>query len=227
MQRLLITATCLLVGFSCFSQTNRQVLSKSGAVRPNYREFFPKGYVVMDSTFGDMNKDGVADAVLVLQTVAESQSTEFYTNDDDDRYLLVVLKEPNGWRLVDSSSEVIECKGCGGVYGDPYEGISISPKGVLDIRHYGGSNWRWSSLLRYRYQKDGCYLIGEQEDFYFVMKQCHEDEYAGRNFKEVNYLTGERIRKKTSDDCEVLLDKKDKIPVKKLSRLSGRLNKTN
>jgi hypothetical protein len=36
------------------------------------------------------------------------------------------------------------------VFGEPFEGITIK-NGYFSIEHYGGSNWRWTRIITFKY----------------------------------------------------------------------------
>ncbi len=44
------------------------------------------------------------------------------------------------------------CKGCGGVLGDPYVSMAIKD-GFFSVEHYGGSNWRWTDIATFKFDK--------------------------------------------------------------------------
>jgi len=113
------------------------------------------------------------------------------------------------------------CKRCGGAFGDPFNDISITA-GVLTVDHFGGSNWKWSFNHKFRYQNDDFYLIGKTSNSYFGGHDCDKlNDFASTNFEDINYITGDRTRKKISDDCKLLLDKKDKIKTTPLKNMSA------
>ena len=76
---------------------------------------------------------------------------------------------------------------CGGIFGDPYVGISFK-ENVITINHYGGSAWRWTSNFTFRFQNNLWELIGILQDSYFNAEDCNGKGVgtSGRNLKEVN-----------------------------------------
>ena len=107
--------------------------------------YIPKDYSILDSAQGDLNGDGYKDWVLILKSKYE----EF--NTDTTRPLLLLLGTKRGvYTLFAKNDSVVLCKGCGGVFGDPYEGITVK-KGYFEIHHYGGSNWRWTRNISFKY----------------------------------------------------------------------------
>lgn len=107
--------------------------------------FVPSEYDILDSATADINKDGINDWVLVLKNKMENDSTE------QVRPLLLLQGTKQGsftcWARNDS---VVYCKVCGGIYGDPYAGLTVK-QGSFTVEHYGGSNWRWTRNITFTY----------------------------------------------------------------------------
>lgn len=110
-----------------------------------YRSFIPKGFSLLDSASGDLNKDVHKDLVLVLRNDSED------LNKDTTRPLLLLAGKGNGlYQLIDRNDHVVLCAGCGGVFGDPYQGITIK-SGYFSVEHYGGSSWRWTRIITFKW----------------------------------------------------------------------------
>src|ERR1700748_1748297 len=102
------------------------------------KSFIPPNFTLLDSASGDINLDGVNDLVLILRDTVEKM------NPDANRPLLLLQGNSNGlYKLVGRNDNVVLCKNCGGIHGDPYEGITIK-KGYFSIEHMGGTSWRWT-----------------------------------------------------------------------------------
>lgn len=107
--------------------------------------FIPKGYTILDSVSGDMNKDGLRDYAIILSNNAEKE------NPDTTRPLLLLFQTPQHEFLLHARNDhVVLCQSCGGVFGDPLDGIFIE-NGLLKIHHYGGSSWRWARDIEFTY----------------------------------------------------------------------------
>jgi hypothetical protein len=110
-----------------------------------FQNFIPANYSLLDSASGDWNKDGYKDLVLILKNDAEEQ------NPDTTRPLLLLAGTADGgYTLLARNDSVVLCKGCGGVFGDPYTGVVIK-NGYLSLEHYGGSSWRWTRVITFRF----------------------------------------------------------------------------
>lgn len=217
---------CVVVLLSCtesFSQS--RVLSKIPLTGVSPRLFIPAGYDTLQTAEGDLNKDGIADFAMVLQSDKERDASLDEEGIDVDslpkRILVVLLKKNDVYQLAAKTDKAILCKYCGGIFGEPFDGIWID-KGILQLHHYGGSAWRWSYTHKFRYQQNNLYLIGETTLSYWNVENCEKlDEFAGTEYMDINYVTGQYEQKKVSaEGCKLLINKKGKKPVKPLKKLS-------
>lgn len=112
-------------------------------------EFFDKSkYTVLDSATGDLNLDEFPDKLLILKSKDEGTLTEVA------RPLLLLSGKADGsFVLAARNDSVVLCADCGGVFGDPYSGITIK-NGYFSIEHYGGSSWRWTRIITFKYSKE-------------------------------------------------------------------------
>jgi len=186
--------------------------------------FMPAGYEELDGgrATGDLNRDGRPDLALVVGAKNEAQDTT--EAGPPPRRLLVLLAVPGGgYRLAAASSQAVLCRGCGGVYGDPFAGIDIQ-KGVLTLDHYGGSNWRWNITGKFRWQQDGFYLIGRtHQQSWIVGDECPGPAgfRAGDELLDENLLTGAFEARRVSRDCQVLENRKGRRTVRPLQALAA------
>jgi hypothetical protein len=99
----------------------------------------------------DLNNDGRKDYVLVFErATAEGDQAEM---PERQRPLLILISDKDG-KLTEAkrNEEIVYCSSCGGVFGDPFEGITVGP-GTFTVNHYGGSNWRWTNAAKFNYSR--------------------------------------------------------------------------
>ena len=128
------------------------------------RPFVLKGYEMLDYITGDLNGDKRMDAILVLRVSGEDTSFA----DDIIRPAMLLIRQPNGKLKIEKRNDkMIMCAHCGGVFGDPYAGITIKNKGFV-LNFYGGSNDRWSYEYSFAYdtQKKTWVLTHEKDENY-------------------------------------------------------------
>ena len=98
----------------------------------------------------DLNGDGTKDFVLVLEDTSEIADDN---GDQGKRRLLIVTRQADGkLALAARNDKAIFCRTCGGIFGDPFEGVEVGPK-TLTVHHYGGSAWRWSNAYKFNYSR--------------------------------------------------------------------------
>lgn len=131
----LLLFLCFFIVFGFFFKINAQTLEK----------FIPKGYTLLDSASGDLNKDGIKDVVLILKNHLEDIKS------DTTRPLLILHGTKSGnYILATKNEHAVLCFGCGGVFGDPYSNLVII-NNYFSIEHYGGSSWRWTRIITFKY----------------------------------------------------------------------------
>jgi hypothetical protein len=102
-------------------------------------------YTVLDSKIGDINLDAYPDKVVILKSKSEGIATNL------PRPLLLFVGQPDkSFKLQARNNSVVLTADDGGVHGDPYGAIMIK-KGYFSIEHYGGSAWRWTRIITFKY----------------------------------------------------------------------------
>jgi hypothetical protein len=140
----LFTFTIALICFLTISAQEKD-LTKPPA---GSAAFIPPGYEVHDFETGDLNGDGRKDVALVLKLKNE----DTLEMGEAQRPLLLLTRGANGkLKQAVRCDSLILCRQCGGVFGDPYEGITIS-KNSITVNFYGGSGWRWGIEYIFKYE---------------------------------------------------------------------------
>jgi hypothetical protein len=183
-------------------------LPKTGAT---VNAFVPSSHKIIQEATGDLNKDGIPDAVLVLKDKKEEKENS--DADEVPRLLVIIfgVKE-GGYTLSAMSEDAILCKTCGGVFGDPFADLKIA-RGTLVIDHYGGSSDRWGFTHRWRFQDGDWYLIG-------LASRTENNLRGNYEAKDTNLITGDCIIEKKSASGKVKITR-TKVPMKPLSKLSN------
>lgn len=146
---------------------------------------------------GDLNKDSISDIAAVIEESIDDADVA------PSRALLIAFGSSNGSYTLSIIADRIVLKADeGGVFGDPFEDLSIDRGSVL-VSDYGGSNWRWYNKFRFRFQDEDWYLIGATMGEYF--NGTHTQENADE--EDYNLLTGDYIIQRTDENGEVILEK--------------------
>jgi len=162
-------------------------------------DFIPVGWIVLDSAYGDLNKDGLKDAAIVLQ---HKDSVAIVKDEEDTaltqpRILLILFKNAgdNGYQLTEQSNSFI-LNHDNASMDDPYQELSIN-KDVLEVKFYVfynmGSWYIINASYKFRYFHREFVLIGADNSSFH--RATHDYEYYSYNF-----LTKKRILIKGNDN---------------------------
>ena len=100
---------------------------------------------------GDLNGDGREEFILVLEKENPGKDQDDFPV--NQRPLLILLRGADGKLTSAKRNErIIMCSRCGGVWGDPFEGVVVGPN-TFSVEHYGGSNWRWTYSYKFNYSR--------------------------------------------------------------------------
>lgn len=132
------------------SKAKVEMEKEVSSAKMNLDQFVPEGFSILDTTKGNLNLDEFPDYALVLKNNKEDEENgaEFVRP-----LLLIAGNADRSLTLAARNDRVVFCKICGGVFGDPFDGIIIK-NGFISVEHYGGSNWRWTRIITFRYSKE-------------------------------------------------------------------------
>ncbi|EAZ79295.1 hypothetical protein [Algoriphagus machipongonensis] len=123
--------------------------------------FIPKGYAEFEKYFGDLNKDGLEDCVLIIK---KSDTANIVTNrfdkkvDRNRRGIVVLFKNEKGYELADKNYNCFSSENeDGGVYFPPELWIKIENEKLYI--HYGHGRYGYWEYT-FRYQNSNFELIG-------------------------------------------------------------------
>jgi len=142
--RALIFFSLLVSGMAVLAQTSD--VNVPDEVKP----FIESGSAAETVEKGDLNGDGRPDYILVYAKPPKPDDT---FDDDDLRTTVVLIRDAAGKLSAAAANDAAAfCRSCGGVLGDPFQGVKI--KGTsFTIMNYGGSSDRWSNEYTFSYSK--------------------------------------------------------------------------
>lgn len=179
--------------------------------------FVPKGYVLFDTIYGDLNKDGLKDCILVIKGTDKANfvQDEYRGTLDRNRRGIIVLFRKNDYyetavkNYTCFSSENEE----GGVYFPPELYVEIK-KGILCVNYSHGRYGYWE--YKFRFQNGDFELIGYDSTDGAVIINAD---------KSINFLTKKKLeRVNTNNESEggdeIFKETWSKVNISKLIKLS-------
>ena len=138
-----------LVATSALGQDHKRI--EPDELPAELKPFVEKGTLPIFFDTADLNVDGRADYILVLEKQKANASDPDI--EDGQRPLLVIVQSSDGkLQSVKRNEKAVYCSTCGGVMGDPFDSVRVE-KGAFTVVLYGGSSWRWGSEYRFGYSR--------------------------------------------------------------------------
>ena len=148
--------------------------------------FAPRGWTVEKTVSGDLNRDKIADAALVLVENTPAKDVDGIPT-ARRRALVVALREGKGWHRVGFHNSLLLGTHDGGAfYGTMETPVNVSiAKGVLQVNQDSGSREVTETTHKFRLDKrtQRFYLIGAE-------KIDRDRAMGGARSVSTNYLTG-------------------------------------
>ena len=135
------------------NKKNEQKKKITSGFSDDLSSFIPKNYAILDTASGDLNLDAVEDKIVVLNKKGEDTLSNYGIHTEKRPLLILIRDKNNKLHLSKRNDNTVYCVDCGGVMGDPFTGITIK-NGYFSIEHYGGSGWRWTRIITYKFEKD-------------------------------------------------------------------------
>jgi hypothetical protein len=162
--KVLLTALSLLFANLCYCQNfTYPTIHEIGKT---LHDFYPPGWILLDSAMGDLNNDRLTDAVLILQymdSVTLQKDGEMINT--QPRIMLILFKgSDGGFTLKERTNSFILSHDHPNM-DDPYQDIQIE-KGVIKIQFklfYSAGGWKSTSgLYKFRWNSNDFSLIGAE-----------------------------------------------------------------
>jgi hypothetical protein len=118
--------------------------------------FIPENYAILDTASGDLNLDTYPDMILILKKHGEDSTSDVVEHPEKRPLLILLGQQDKSYKLAARCDNAVYCVDCGGMMGDPFQEIVIK-KGFFSIEHYGGSSWRWTRTVTFKYADDDNY----------------------------------------------------------------------
>jgi len=169
LRRLSILAFCLVSMLSMSAAAQNDEIKIPNDVRP----FIQKGLIAIALETGDLNADGRKDHILVVSEPVDENAA--WEEGAGERSVMILVREPGGeLRLAGRNDLVVLCRNCGGVFGDPFAGVSIRGSSFT-VNNYGGSNDRWSYSYTFAYsRRDSTWqLVRVEDDSFYALDPKH------------------------------------------------------
>lgn len=204
-----IAVLMMLLSEAAFSSTG---------IKKEIPKFIPKGYVLFDTVFGDLNKDGLEDCVIIIKGTKKKNFVEYHDEivDRNRRGVLVLFNKDGHYELAVKNYNCFSSENeDGGVYFPPELSLEIS-KGNLYFQYGHGRYGYW--YYTFRYHDSDLELIG------FDIGDMRGPIMETRT--SINYLTKTKIVEENinedaeNEDQEVFKKTETKIKASKLYRLS-------
>ncbi|MGL2966754.1 hypothetical protein [Flavobacterium sp. XGLA_31] len=177
----LLSFTMLVITLSVWAQSKKEAA------------FIPKGYVLFEKIYGDLNNDHLTDCILIIKA---TDKTQIVTNDYDQivdrnrRGLIVLLNQKGNYQAALKNYNCFASENeDGGVYMPPELSLEIK-KGKLYI-HYGHGRygyWRYT----FKFNHSDFDLIGYDAGY----RSSFESDYVTFDETSINFITKKKQIKK-------------------------------
>lgn len=198
---------------SCFYSL---AVTAQGIQKLTVDSFLPKGYVLLEKIYGDLNKDSINDCVLLIKGTDKTKiisGTDSKPIDRNRRGIIILFKKNNGYEIDTKNYKCFSSENeDGGIYFAPELSIEIK-KGNLNILYGHGRYGFWSYTIRY--QNNNFDLIGYDNN------ECLSG--VTKSIVSINFSTKIKIEKvniNSAVEGEKPKVIKEKIKINKLLTLS-------
>ena len=140
-----------IVSWLCLSAVMTVAQENELKIPADVMPFVEAGTKAIAIEKADLNGDGREDFILVLEKEQPAKDADDFPI--GQRPLLILLRGADGKLTVAKrNNRIVMCSQCGGVFGDPFEGV-IAGRNTFSVEHYGGSSWRWKYSYKFNYSR--------------------------------------------------------------------------
>lgn len=187
--------------------------------RKTPEDFIPKGYVVFDTIYGDLDKDNTEDCVLIIKGTDKSKIIEHEYRgrlDRNRRGIIVLFNKNDNYELASKNYDCFSSENEeGGVYFAPELSVEID-KAKLHVSYGHGRYGYWS--YTFRFQNNDFELIGYDSSYNRGPVVITETSI---NFLTKTKIVKENMNKDAETDGDEIFEKTvTKIKRSKLIKLS-------
>lgn len=139
--------------------------------------FVEAGSIPIALEKADLDRDGRSDWLLVLEYARPRIDHKNGFEEEGPRALLLLRRGADG-RLVMAArnDHVVYCRGCGGMMGDPFQGLEAAA-GRFTVTNAGGSRYRWSRAFSFAWsRRDSAWQLLRVEDGSFDIHDPQQRE---------------------------------------------------
>lgn len=191
---MILTTLLFLFSFLPAQTENYLKADKLPREAAQVQAFVPAGWQLEQQIEGDLNRDALADAALVLVEKLPPKADKD-NPPERNRALVILFKTPAGqWQRAAVGNRVLLCTRCGGAFFGVVEApveVSIA-NGVVIVNQEFGSRNLTRQTLRFRYEP-------ASQKMALIGLDLHDaDRVTGTIVEEsTNFLTGVKVRKQT------------------------------
>ncbi len=126
--------------------------SANSASGDNLEAFLPAGASILSSATGDLNGDGRLDAVIVVDP---ARADDEFSGNGPARIMMLLTRDTSGaLRKAAQNDKVVPCADCGGMFGDPFQFVSVE-NGVITVVNEGGAGAYWADEFVFKFVPEG------------------------------------------------------------------------
>ena len=186
-------SSCLFLAVCFFLSTALPAAEVPLALPPAAQSHLPKGWKVLEMSFGDLNADGRPDLVFVREEADPKKIIKQLPANDgvrnyNPRVLTVLIAQDSGYRKLGEYPNLIPPAFENGweYYDDRFNGIAFE-KGILTVgfKYWTSAGSWWTSMEKYKFRLESgrLRLIGSETD---TFNRSSGDKYL----VSTNYLAG-------------------------------------